>query len=369
MPAAKSIHLVGGNDEFTIKEHAAKLAEQLRPKNNDFGLEVIDGASANEEEALKSIQRLREALFAGGLFCDEKLVWWKNATALSVAGATAMVTEAVDDLTETLKAGLPDGVRLLISASGIDKRRSFFKTVQKLGSVDLFDLPELDKKGGREALEEFLQERLERESKQMDYEARELFQELVSPNFREMANELEKLFIYVGKRARITAEDVHAICSATRQAAAFQITEHLGSRNLRGALATLKALFDEGEQALGILAMMVNHFRFMLLSRDLMERKVLVPSENGFDYVKRFAELPPEQTAHIPLSKEGKSPAWRLFFCAKASRNFTTAELIRAMDILQEANIRLVSTQLDDRLILEETCTRIVGLPKRAPAR
>ena len=48
MPAAatktKSIYLVGGADEFSIKESAAKLADTLAPKKaGEFGLEVIDG--------------------------------------------------------------------------------------------------------------------------------------------------------------------------------------------------------------------------------------------------------------------------------------------------------------------------------------
>jgi hypothetical protein len=34
-------------------------------------------------------------------------------------------------------------------------------------------------------------------------------------------------------------------------------------------------------------------------------------------------------------------------------------ELIRAMDLLLEANRQLVSTQLDDRLVLEETIAKI----------
>jgi DNA polymerase III delta subunit len=48
-----------------------------------------------------------------------------------------------------------------------------------------------------------------------------------------------------------------------------------------------------------------------------------------------------------------------LYRCALAARNFSASELIRAMDLLLEANRQLVSTQLDDRLVLEETIAKI----------
>ena len=63
MPAthtlSKSIYLLGGNDEFSIKEAAAKLAEKLAPKGaGEFGIEIIEGAAANQDEALKIFGRL-----------------------------------------------------------------------------------------------------------------------------------------------------------------------------------------------------------------------------------------------------------------------------------------------------------------------
>src|SRR5262249_24819907 len=87
----------------------------------------------------------------------------------------------------------------------------------------------------------------------------------------------------------------------------------------------------------------------------------------GFQFVKRFESLPADQTAHFPKSKEGKLPSpWRLYRCALAAKNFSTTELIQAMDLLLKANLQLVSTQLDERLVLEQAIVKIAT--KRAPA-
>ena len=65
----KSIYLIGGADEFSIKETAAKLAEKLAPKKaGEFGLEIIDGSASNQDEALKVLSRVHEALNTVGLF-------------------------------------------------------------------------------------------------------------------------------------------------------------------------------------------------------------------------------------------------------------------------------------------------------------
>ena len=41
--ATKAIHLIGGDDEFSIKEAAAKLAAKLAPTaGGEFGTEIIE---------------------------------------------------------------------------------------------------------------------------------------------------------------------------------------------------------------------------------------------------------------------------------------------------------------------------------------
>ena len=371
MPAAatktKSIYLVGGADEFSIKESAAKLADKLAPKKaGEFGLEIIEGGASNQDEALKVLSRLREALNTVGLFGGgDKLVWLKNTDLLADTPTTRAesVKDALAELAELLKGGLGDGVVLLISAIGCDRRKSLYKTIEKTGEVQFFEALEEGKGDSDEEIEAFIQSKLRADGKTMSAEAVQAFRELVAPNLREIANELEKLFTYVGKRPAIAKEDVRAICSASRQAVIWELTDALGARHASQAITALENLLDAGEQPIGVLMMLVAQFRLMLLSKDLMQRKLItVRDEKGgnFEFVKAFERLPETATAHFPKTKEGKLPnAWRLYRCALAAKNFSVAELIRAMDLLLEANRQLVTTQLDDRLIIEEAIAKI----------
>jgi DNA polymerase-3 subunit delta len=371
MPATatktKSIYLVGGADEFSIKESAAKLAEKLVPKSaGEFGLEIIDGSASNQDEALKVLSRLREALETVGLFGGgDKLVWLKNTDLLADSPTTRSeaVKDALIELTELLKSGLGEGVTLLISAIGCDRRKTLYKALEKVGEVQFFEALEEGKGDSDEEIEAFIQSKLRADGKTMSPDAVHAFRDLVAPTLREIANELEKLFTYVGKRTAITKEDVRAICSASRQAVIWELTDALGARRTSQAIAALENLLDSGDQPIGILMMLVAQFRLMLLARDLMQRKLITVRDGqggNFEFVKAFERLPEDATAHFPRTKEGALPnAWRLYRCALAAKNFSTTELIRAMELLLEANRLLVSTQLDDRLVLEEAIAKI----------
>src|SRR5437016_6078381 len=77
-----NIHAVVGSDESAVKTAAQEWAAELTPSDaGDFGLEIIDGAADNAEQAAARIRSAIEALqtlpFFGG-----KLVWVKNANFL-----------------------------------------------------------------------------------------------------------------------------------------------------------------------------------------------------------------------------------------------------------------------------------------------
>lgn len=362
--SAKSIQLIAGSDEFIVKTVAAERARQLTPPEaGEFGLDLIEGEAENAEAALNILTRLQEALHTVGFFGGRKLVWLKNTNLLADNRITQTdaVRDALEKLAAVLERGLPAGVTLLISALGLDRRRKLCRLLEKIAAVELHDAPDLSKEAGEEEIAMFIAGKLRAEGKTMTDEALRAFRDLVAPTLRELANELEKLFLYVGRRTEITADDVRAVCSASQQAVIWELIDAIAAKQLRPALATLDKLLDSGEHPLGLLTRLGNQLRLILLARDLMERKVLVPSGNPFEYIRGFKNLPPEATAHFPRGKEGTLPnEWRMYRCALAARNFTTRELIRALDLVLDAHRQLVSTQLDERVVLTQTITRII---------
>src|SRR5947209_20411770 len=72
-PAAAKIYAVVGSDDVEVKQTAAELAEKLKPADaGDFGLETIDGAADNADQAATRIRSTIEALRTLPFFGGEK---------------------------------------------------------------------------------------------------------------------------------------------------------------------------------------------------------------------------------------------------------------------------------------------------------
>ncbi len=369
--ASTRLFLVSGNDEYSIKEHALELSGKLTPAGGgEFAVEVVEGEGSNQEVALKELDRLSEALTQVGLFGSEKLVWWKSTLLLAdnITTRTEAVKERLGELLDDLKRGLPSGVTLLISAVGLDKRRALYKFLEKSGEVKLFELPDIEKAAGSAAVDAFVVKRARDLGKKMSDRTLQVFRDLVSADFREIASELEKAALYVGDREQITEADVRAICSPTRQAVVWDLTDAVCNRQLTVSVKAIENLLGFGESAIGAVILLAGQFRLLLLAQDLEKRGLIRPGLDSFAWARAFGALPEEAVAHFPRNKDGSLPnPWRLGRVAQYAPRFTRDEIARALALLFEANLKMVSTQLDERLVLEEAITRIVAQKTKEP--
>src|ERR1043166_6366900 len=156
------IHAVVGSDESEVKRIAAELAAKLAPPDaGEFGVEVIDACADNVDQAVSRIRSAIEALQTLPFFGGGKLVWLKNANCLgdSVIGRSASVQSALDDLAELLDAGLGSEVTFLLSATEVDKRRSFYKTLGKRAEVQVIARLDSSRAGWEEEATEIIRRR------------------------------------------------------------------------------------------------------------------------------------------------------------------------------------------------------------------
>src|SRR2546430_4234747 len=97
--------LICGDDEFSVKERARHLYQQWCEELGGMDHEVIDAQVTNSGEALKALNRLREALQTLPFFGTGKAVWLQSCNFLGeerTASAQA-VTESLGDLCQELK--------------------------------------------------------------------------------------------------------------------------------------------------------------------------------------------------------------------------------------------------------------------------
>src|SRR5277367_3860817 len=140
MPAAKvpALALICGDDEFAVKKRAKEIYQHWCDELGGMDHEIIEATVSNSGDALNKISKLREAIQTLPFFGSGKVVWLRDCNFLGDerAASAAAVTEALASLADELKAFAWQGVRLLISAGKVDKRKAFYKTLDKLGTVE-----------------------------------------------------------------------------------------------------------------------------------------------------------------------------------------------------------------------------------------
>ena len=364
---AANIYAVVGSDEAEVKRVAAELAAKLTPPGaGDFGLEVIDGAVDNAEQAAARIKSTIEALqtlpFMGG---GGKLVWLKNANFLgdSPIGRAANVQDALEKLSGTITADFGTDVTFLVSAPEVDKRRSFYKSLAKRAELQVFDRLDATRSGWEEEATEVARAHAKKRKLQFDDDALELFVLLTGGDTRQLDNELDKIDIFLGDARDVHVDLVRELVPLSRAGVIFELGNALAERDLDHALTLVRRLLDQGESAIGILLVAaLPTVRNLLLAKDLMERHRLPRPHAPFQFISTINRLPAEATQHLPRKKDGTINAYALGIAAQNAHRFKTKQLIDGMQACLEANLKLVTTQLDHELVLTEVVVKLLGL-------
>jgi DNA polymerase III subunit delta len=360
--------LVHGDDELGVQQRARALFQQWSAELGGMDHETIEATASNAGAALQAIGKLREALQTLPFFGSGKAIWFKDCNFLADdrTSASAAVTEALVELAQELKAFPWDKVRLVLSAGKVDKRKTFYKTAEKIGSVEVcagWSSDDREWTGKSElAATTLLRER----KKEAEEEALALLVTFVGPNPRLLASEVEKLCLFVGDRARIESRDVEAVVTRQKQARAFALGDALGDRNLPAALKCLdeelwEMQFDKQRSEIGLLYGLISKVRAMLFAKELLRLGWVKSTTEYYRFKSALEGVPADK---LPKTRQFNPLALNpfvLFRAAQQCARYSQAELARAMDLLLECNLRLVSSQIDEALLLQQTLVRIIG--------
>lgn len=375
MAAAGShpLALICGDDDLSVKQRARQVFAEWSAELGGMDHEMIDASVGNSGEALTALGKLREALQTLPFFGGGKAVWLRDCNFLGEerTASSQAVTAALAQLTDELKTFEWQNVRLLISAGKVDKRKAFFKTLEKLGSVEIFTAWSQDDKDWADRAEMAAREALRKRQKDISEAALGELVNRAGSNARQLENEVEKLCLFVGDRARIELADVTAICSRNKTAKAFALGDALGDRDLPRLLRRLdeelwETKFDKDKSEIGLLYGLIGKVRAMLLLKEMLREGWVKPE---MDYNRFKAQLTSIPADKLPAEKKFNPLALNPYVLYKALpqvKKYTSSELVRAMDVLLRCNQRLVSSGLDETLVLQQALIQIVT-PSTAP--
>jgi DNA polymerase-3 subunit delta len=365
---AATLALVCGDDEFAVKQRAKQLYLQWCEELGGMDHEIIDASVSNSGDALAAIAKLREALQTLPFFGSGKVVWLRDCNFLGDerAASAQAVTETLNEVADELKNFKWQNVRLLISAGKVDKRKTFFKTLDKIGSVESFAALSADDKDWVERAEVAARTAIRERKKEISEEALSELVSRVGPNARQLETEIEKLSLFAGDRKKIEFADVAAICSRNKTARAFALGDALGDRDLPRLLKRLdeelwETKFDSKKSEIGLLYGLIGKVRAMLLLKEMLREGWIKPE---MDYNRFKAQLERVPAEKLPADRRFNPLALNPYVLYKALpqvKKYGSVELVRAMDLLLRCNQRLVSSGLDGALVLQQALTQIVA--------
>jgi DNA polymerase-3 subunit delta len=377
MPAVSSakapLIMVCGDDDFGVKQRAREIFNKWSAEIGGSDHEIIDASVSHSGDALNALAKLRAALQTLPFFGSGKVVWLQNCNFLGEerAASAQAVTESLSELAQELKTFQWQNVRLLISAGKVDKRKTFYKTLEKIGTTEIFAGWSADDRDWSNQAAAFADRALRERKKEIADDALAELVTNVGPHVRNLNSEVEKLALYVGDRPAISLSDVRAIVTRNKQARAFALGDALGDRNLPRLLRCLdeelwEARRDSQRSEIGLLYGLVSKVRVLILVKEMLAQKWLKP-ENDFNRFK--AQLDRVPADELPEDKKFNPLAinpYILFRASAQARNYTQAELIAAMALLLDCNQKLISRSLDPSLVLQQTLIQIVSRPADA---
>ena len=266
-----NVHVIIGEDDYLVAEMAKKTI------GDGIGLETIDSVNSTAaDRQLEDLRRADESLATPPFLDPRKVTWWKNVHFLPVAGkksAAEEVRKALDGFAKRLAAAdLPENQHFILSGPGLLSTSTFAKTLAGSAEIVVFKEAKSSQQARQAA------------ARAMDFADRlglkfapgvaDMFVARAGCDSRTLLSELEKLRDYLGPgRDTVSAADVADITSsAGSEPAGWDLTDPVGDRDARSAMAALEKFKTGDGFAIYVSAMLERFFRQLAELKDAQER-------------------------------------------------------------------------------------------------
>ncbi len=370
--AGSSLYLVYGDDDYLVGRKAKEWVQALCPESDQaLGLEIIDGRVDVVAEAVASVRACLGALQTVGFFGGRKVVWFRDVNFLndSVVGRSREVKDEIEHLTQLIKKGLQADQILVVSAAKVDGRTAFFKACQAAGQVVQYATPERTEQADERARDYALEAFRARGLRPVSGDVVERFIEKTGPDTRQIEQEAEKLYLYLGDRKDIRDDDVQAIVSSSRESVAWDLADAVGRRELRRALLVLRQLLFQKESEVGLVIGLEGRFRDLLLLDDCRRRGWVRIEEQGRYQKAVWTGGADGERALGSMKKDPrKTHPYRTLLLLQQAARYSPRELLAGQAEIVRSHEMMVSSGVPGSILLELLVLKLVGDGK-APAR
>lgn len=228
---------------------------------------------------------------------------------------------------------LPPSTVLILTDGDISKNNVLLKSLRPMSEVREFAPLKA------EELEAWINSRVGLRGGRMSPQAVSFLAGLAGDNLWLLANEIDKLCLYVGSRP-IEREDVQQLTSCAREASVFPIVDAIVERRLSPAIRLMHQSLAEGMSAQYLLAMLTRQLRLMVQALELGALGISLA----------------EKRKQLGLS--ARYPVERLL---RQSNRYSMPRLVKAYESLLATDIAIKTGKRSEELALDLLVAELCG--------
>ena len=316
-PAAvnEPCYLIGGEETSIAEKWAVAIREQVfADGGEDFNFDRFDGRQISDVEIIAQAARTLPMLSA------RRLVMVRNAEAI-----LGFAKDRVKPLLDYLDQPDPSTVLVFLVRGKIPKAGALAKALRKQAKTLEFDsLKERD-------ILPWLRGEAQDKGLRLEADAALLMVDCLANDLEAHTDALDRLSMYVGSGAPITADAVAELVAPSRTKSIWEFLDALGDRAPDRSLQAVSQLLDQGDAPLQILAMVARLYRQLTIGHTVLARGGSVNE----------------------AAQEARVPSFKARGFAQQCRRYSSQDLEHARQVIYELDGRLKSSRIDGRLWLE----------------
>lgn len=289
----------------------------LKSKFSEFNIERLNGADRTIDEIINA---LSSAPMLGG-------------TRLVMIESLEYEEKDEGKLFGTLQNLDPAITAVFVNYDGVDKRRKFYKLMEKIAEVKEFKrFTEWE----QDKTLAWIVGRVKSYGKKIGAHAADLLIEIVGPNLRMLDKEIEKISTYIGERSLIEEQDVSSLASSGEMDA-FSLSNAIRDKNTKEAMQSLGRLFRDNQDPHMLIGMLAKLYRMLLQVKCLEEKGM----------------------GQYDIARELNAKPFFVKKCMEKTNAFSQKEISRNIKLLHAADLKMKSganIRLTMEMLIPELC-------------
>ena len=305
------LYLFQGEEEYLKTEALNQIKKNLfqDPAAESFNFRIFYGKDLDCADFLNELYTLPA-------LSSKKLLVIKNSDRLNVSSQNEISKALIT---------LPPSVHLIFFFQKIDKRKKLFRAIQKKGRcINFYSFKERN-------LIFWVIDQFRKRKKEISKEIVSFLLGKTGSQLEDLEKEIEKVSLYTGSKTQIGVDDLKVASDEYQTFSIYDLIDKIMEKKTEASLKILSKLIQEGKKGVELVGLFYWQF-----SR-LWKAKALQVEGSSPEELGRKLGIPPYYLTKF-LNKMG---------------NFSKEELKETFRKLLQADLKLKSTQLSPRLILE----------------